>query len=146
MKFCSLVIAFLFAVNIQGQIAGANLFGTNQVITVRLNFNQPAFWDSLIANYSTETDMVCSALEIIDNQGIHTFSNVNVRLKGNSSYGHPGNKKSFKIDLNDYVIGQNYDGLKKLNFNNCFKDPTFMREKLFFELSNVVGEIGRAHV
>jgi len=139
MKFCSLVIAFLFAVNIQGQIAGANLFGTNQVITVRLNFNQPAFWDSLIANYSTETDMVCSALEIIDNQGIHTFSNVNVRLKGNSSYGHPGNKKSFKIDLNDYVIGQNYDGLKKLNFNNCFKDPTFMREKLFFELSNVVG-------
>lgn len=139
MKFCSLVIAFLFAVNIQGQIAGANVFGTNQVITVRLNLNQPAFWDSLVANYSSETDMVCAALEITDNQGMQTFSNINIRLKGNSSYWHPGNKKSFKIDLNDNVPGQNYDGLKKLNFNNCFKDPTFMREKLFFELSNAVG-------
>jgi hypothetical protein len=139
MKFCSLVIAFLFTVNMQGQIAGANLFGTNQVITVKLNFNQPAFWDSLVANYSSETNMVCASLEITDNQGMHSFSNINIRLKGNSSYGHPGNKKSFKIDLNDNVPGQNYDGLKKLNFNNCFKDPTFMREKVFFELSNLLG-------
>lgn len=139
MKYCFLVIAFLFAARNHGQVPGANVFGSNQVITVRLNFNQPAFWDSLVANYSSETDMVCASLEITDNQGVHTFSNINIRLKGNSSYGHPGNKKSFKIDFNDNVPGQNYDGLKKLNFNNGFKDPTFMREKVFFELSNICG-------
>ena len=47
---------------------------------------------------------------------------------------HPGDKKSFKIDFNKYISGQNYNGLKKLNFSNGFKDPTFMREKLFFDL------------
>ena len=71
--------------------------------------------------------------------GTHVMNSVGVRLKGNSSYMHPGDKKSFKIDFNKFISGQNYDGLKKLNFSNGFKDPTCMREKLFFDVCREVG-------
>src|SRR5690606_12283690 len=103
-----------------GQTAGNTVFGTDQVLTVNITFTQTNFWDSLTANYITETDMIASQIEIIDNSGTHLLDSVNIRLKGNSSYGHPGNKKSFKIDFNDYLLDQRYDGMKKLIFNNGF--------------------------
>jgi len=58
-----------------------------------------------------------------------------VRFKGNSSFGIPGVKKSFKIDFNEYNDDTNYVGLKKLNLNNGFKDPTMMRAKLFVDFA-----------
>lgn len=124
---------------LSAQTAGDVVFATDQVVEVRITFNQVGYWDSLVANYSTETDMIAASMEFIDNTGSHILDSVNIRLKGNSSYGHPGNKKSFKVDFNDYVSGQKYDGMKKLNFNNGFKDPTFMREKIFMDLCRVAG-------
>lgn len=121
------------------QTAGDVVFATDQVVEVRLTFNQVGFWDSLVANYSSETDMIAASMEFIDNTGSYILDSINIRLKGNSSYGHPGNKKSFKVDFNDYVTGQKYDGMKKLNFNNGFKDPTFMREKIFMDLCRNAG-------
>jgi spore coat protein CotH len=116
------------------QLPGENTFGANQVIRVDINFTQTGFWDSLVMNYPLEKDMMAANIQITDNSGVTNLDSVAIRLKGNSSYGHPGNKKSFKIDINQWVTGQDYDGLKKLNFNNGFKDPSFMREKVFFDL------------
>ena len=121
------------------QFGGDSLFNTSQVIRVDLTFNQVGFWDSLVANYPTETNMIAAGLQITDIYGVHNMDSIEIRLKGNSSYGHPGNKKSFKIDINKVVQGQNYEGLKKLNFNNGFKDPTFMREKLFSDVCKTMG-------
>lgn len=121
------------------QLPGENTFGSNQVIRVDINFTQTGFWDSLVANYPLEKDMMAASIQITDNLGVTVLDSVAIRLKGNSSYGHPGNKKSFKIDINQWVTGQDYDGLKKLNFNNGFKDPTFMREKVFFDLCKTLG-------
>ncbi len=130
---------FILPLTLLAQTSGNITFGTNQVIEARFTFTQPGFWDSLVANYVTETEMLCASLDITDNTGLHHFDSINIRLKGNSSYGHPGNKKSFKIDFNDYVSGQKYDGLKKLNFNNGFNDPTFMREKIFLDACRAAG-------
>lgn len=124
---------------LEAQTSGDVVFGTDQVTEIRITFNQVGFWDSLVANYSTETDMMAVAMDIIDNTGSHHLDSIAIRLKGNSSYGHPGNKKSFKVDFNDYVSGQKYDGMKKLNFNNGFKDPTFMREKIFMDMCRAAG-------
>lgn len=118
---------------LQAQIEGDAVFSQNQVLTIELEFSQPGFWDSLTTNYETSTYMKAD-LTLTDLTGTTTFTDVGVRLKGNSSYSHPGNKKSFKIDFNKYVSGQNYDGLKKLNFSNGFKDPTLLREKIFFDV------------
>jgi hypothetical protein len=123
---------------LSAQIDGDNIFAQTQIITIELQFSQPGYWDSLVANYNTK-DYMRADLTLTDSTGTYTFDDVGVRLKGNSSYGHPHNKKSFKIDFNEYVKGQNYDGLKKLNFSNGFKDPTLMREKIFFDVCREAG-------
>ena len=49
------------------------------------------------------------------------------------------------IDFNKYISGQNYDGLKKLNFAATDLDPqTSMREKLFFDACREAGVPPRA--
>ena len=120
---------------LQAQIDGDNIFSVDQVISVNLDFPQANFWTQLQDNYSADqNEYIVAFLTLTDVSGTHAIDSVGVRLKGNSSYSHPGTKKSFKIDFNKYISGQNYDGLKKLNFSNGFKDPSCMREKLFFDV------------
>jgi spore coat protein CotH len=63
---------------------------------------------------------------------------VAVRPKGNSSLmsaaGSGTARFSLKVDLNFFNSARNLDGVKKLNFNNGFSDPTFIREVLGYEL------------
>ena len=137
-KFLISLFCLFFSSNSNAQIEGANLFSTDQVVTISLDFPQSDFWQQLEYNYLymdvNGSVYIPASLTLTDATGTYTFDSVGVRLKGNSSGMHPGDKKSFKIDFNKYISGQNYDGLKKLNFSNGFKDPTFMREKLFFDL------------
>jgi hypothetical protein len=120
------------------QIEGDSLFSTNQVITIELNFSQPGYWDSLVNNYASSSymaaDMTITTMDVT-----RSFNNIAVRFKGNSTYNHPNNKKPFKIDFNKYVPGQNFDGIKKINLSNGFKDPSCMREKLFFDFCHDAG-------
>lgn len=120
------------------QIEGDSIFAEDQVMTIELDFAQTGYWDSLVTNYATETYMSAD-LTITTLDGTRSFPNVGVRFKGNSTYNHPNNKKPFKIDFNRYVGGQNFDGIKKLNLSNGFKDPSCMREKLFFDFSREAG-------
>lgn len=138
MNFTKKILIALISFNLNAQIDGDNIFAEDQIIIVDLVFEDSNFWELLQANYQTGNYLEAD-LTITDNTGTTIINQVGVRLKGNSSYSHPGNKKSFKIDFNEYVSGQNYDGLKKLNFNNGFKDPTLMREKIFFDLCQDAG-------
>ena len=120
--------------SVNAQLDGDNIFSLDQVISIELTFPQEEFWGDLQLNYvADENEYIPAMLTLTDVSGTHIMDSVGVRLKGNSSYFHPGVKKSFKIDFNKFIPGQNYDGLKKLNFSNGFKDPTCMREKLFFD-------------
>ena len=121
---------FSFAQNTAGDV----FFGSATIHTVNLNFTQTGYWDSLVANYTADVYMMCNI--IIDGSPLSTSG---VKFKGNSSYNNPSQKKSFKLDFNEYVSGQNIDGLKKLNLNNGFKDPTLMREKLMLDFLNRAG-------
>ena len=134
-----LLIALLYmCAPLQAQIDGDNIFQNDQVITIELEFSQVGFYDSLVLNYETATYMKAD-LTLTDETGTAIFEDVGVRFKGNSTFNHPGNKKAFKIDFNEYISGQNYDGLKKLNFSNGFKDPSLMREKIFFDMCQDAG-------
>ncbi|MCC7431621.1 CotH kinase family protein [bacterium] len=106
-------------------------FVDTEILEVYLVFNQPDFWQQLQNNYNTQTDIVGS----FSCKGV-VFDSVGVRLKGNSSYNsYPGVKKSFKIDFNSYNLNQTFFGLKTMNLNNEFKDPTLMREKIFYDFA-----------
>jgi len=119
---------------LKAQQAGDLFFNQAIIHVIKLNFWQSGYWDSLTSNYANDAYMKCSVE--IDGTSIDT---IGVKFKGNSSYNNPSDKKPFKLDLNDYISGANIDGLKKLNLNNGFKDPSFLREKITLDFYNEHG-------
>lgn len=114
------------------------LFDRDAVHEIRLTFHQEAWWDSLTANFEGQEDPPYLPAEFTW-AGIH-FDSIGVRFKGNSSYHSvQGLKKSFKLDIDEYVTGQAVYGLDKLNLNNCFHDPSFVREPCCYELCVALG-------
>ena len=72
----------------------------------------------------------------IDNR---SFRDVAIRFKGNGTYLEANGKYSFKIDLNEFVKGQNFGGLTKLNVHSNVTDPSWMNEPLSYRLYRDVG-------
>ena len=65
---------------------------------------------------------------------------VGVHLKGAwGSFRDLDGKANFKLDLNQYVDGQNYLGLKQLTLNNMVVDCSYLRETLAYEAFARVG-------
>lgn len=104
---------------------GDSIFNMQYIHTLHITFPYPAFYDSLLNTNTTDQYLKID----IDFNG-ELYSNVGIKVKGNSSFNNPSQKKPFKLDFNEFISGQDIHGLKKLNFNNSFKDPSFMREKL----------------
>src|SRR5436190_16697701 len=113
---------------------GDSLFYAPTIHTVKLYFSQSGWWDSLVYYKPLDFKMLAG----VEIDGNHLDS-IGVQFKGNSSYNIPGVKKPFKIDFNEYVSGQNYDGLKTINLNNDFNDSTLMREKIFLDFCLAAG-------
>jgi hypothetical protein len=123
--------SFLFPQN-----AGDTFFAGIRVHTIKLQFDQPNYWDSLTNYYNQGNEQYIVAKVFINGTEIDSCG---VRLKGNSSYSHPNNKKPMKIDFNQYRDGQRYDGLKGMFLNNCYSDPSFIREKIHLDFCRDAG-------
>ncbi len=72
-----------------------------------------------------------------------TLDSVAIRTKGGSSLSSVANSSSdrysFKFDINEYVSGQKFFGLKKFTLQNSFNDPSYMREVIAYELMDEMG-------
>ena len=116
-------------------LTGERIFGVDIIHEVRISFLQTDPWDSLFL-MKKERD----SLEIkrymqsnVEVDGIKYYS-CGIRFKGESSFEYyPGKKKSFKINFGKYIKKQKVDGLKTINLNNAFRDPSFIREKLYLD-------------
>ncbi len=114
------------------------LFAEDAVHEIHLTFDQTDWWDQLTYNFDHYDDP--PYLEASFDWDSTHLETIGVRFKGNSSYwGYYGLKKSFKLDLDEFVAGQEIAGLDKLNLNNCFLDPSFVREKSAYELCEAMG-------
>ncbi|HUR46852.1 MAG TPA: CotH kinase family protein [Candidatus Saccharimonadales bacterium] len=73
--------------------------------------------------------------------GTNQLQTVAVRLKGNSSFiqSEKSLKHSIKVDLNEFVKGQKFGTMTKLNFHNCVTDPSWMNEVLSYQLYRDAG-------
>ncbi|MFM8620136.1 MAG: CotH kinase family protein, partial [Opitutaceae bacterium] len=71
----------------------------------------------------------------------HPLTNVAVRYKGNGTYmgSRMSDKKSLKIDLNEFVRGQQVAGVAKLNLHNNVTDASWMNEPLSYRLYRDAG-------
>jgi spore coat protein H len=69
------------------------------------------------------------------------FHDVAVRYKGNGTYleGMGAGKFSFKVDLHEFVKGQNLAGSTKLNLHSNITDPSWMNEPLSYRLYRDAG-------
>ena len=121
--FAAVFVGFLQASPAQD----SDLYDTGTLRTLHLEFAQANWWDLLEANYDSGVDI--PAQLTVD--GV-LYPDVGVHFKGNSSYALTGSseKKSFSISMDAFVEDQDLLGYDSLNLNNCFMDPTFMRETL----------------
>ncbi len=114
------------------------LFEGDAVHEIQLTFAQPDWWQQLTTNFENFDDP--PYLEASLDWGSTHLETIGVRFKGNSSYwGYYGLKKSFKLDIDEFVTGQEFEGLDKLSLNNCFLDPSYVREKATYELCEALG-------
>ena len=115
---------------------GDSIFAGTQVHEIRMNFLQQNYWDSLLFFYYQGLEQTISCNVLVNGLAIN---NVGVRMKGNSSFTHPNNKKPFKISFDEYVSGQRWNGEKSVSLNNCWNDPTLMREKIHLDICRAAG-------
>ncbi|MCX7650660.1 MAG: CotH kinase family protein [Flavobacteriales bacterium] len=123
----------------KAQNAGHQFFG-QWLHQIDISFSQPGWKDSLFLyeniNDTAENQIYLRGQVVLD--GV-TYHDIGLKYKGNSSYNIPSDKKSFKLSFDKFVNGQKPDGLKKINLNNAFKDPTFLREKFSLDFLNAEG-------
>ncbi len=102
-------------------------------------------WQDIIDNAEDKEDHTAS----VTYKDV-TLENIAFRTKGNSTLSHVAtiqegstgySRFSFKIDTNEYISGQKLLNVKKLNFNNNYNDPSYMRETISY---NVMRELGLA--
>ena len=116
------------------------VFDESYLHEIRISFVEQDFQEKLLLNHDnpdTNNRIPYIIAEIIID-GTHIDS-VGIRYKGKSTFGKNRKKNPIKIDFNEFVKGQKYNGLKKLNLNNGFLDPSFMREAVSYKILREAG-------
>lgn len=121
-------IIFLFCIS-----AGfANFFDIGTVNQIRISFSQ-ANWDEILDSlYAAGNDERLVGNAVIN--GI-AFDSVGVRYKGHSSYNPSRRKNPFNIKLDYIHAGRQIEGHGTLRLANVYKDPSFVREVLSYEIA-----------
>jgi len=141
-RFFYLLAALLYCFNANAQITGETLFDNSYLHEVKIYFEEDDFWEILTDNYqagyySGDIEYLPTVQIIIDGNVMDT---VGVRQKGFSSHFSSNEfKKSIKIDFNEFVSGQKYEGLRKLNLSNGVGDPSFQRDMLCYDMMRTAG-------
>jgi len=114
------------------------LFEGDAVHEIHLTFSQTDWWSQLEDNFEGLDDPLYLEADF-DWGGIH-LDDIGVRFKGSSSYyNNDTDKKSFKLDLNEFVDDQELHGVDKLNLNCNYLDPSGVRETCMYELCDAIG-------
>lgn len=111
------------------------VFDKSKVHTVDITMN-PKDLQSILDNPLDE-EMMQANVNVDGKQ----VDGVGIRVKGNMTLSsvaqmEDSDRYSFKIDFDHYNDDENLYGLRKLNLNNNYSDPTQMREYLSYELMN----------
>ena len=135
-----LIIGLSYTVN--GQ-SGQSIFDESFVHEIRITFDQTDYWDSLsiyyddVLNNGADKKYLMATNVSIDGTDIDS---VGVRQKGFfSNWGAFGSvKKPLKLDFKEFA-DHKFDGLKKLNMANGFKDPSMLRDVMAYRLFRDLG-------
>ena len=112
-------------------------FISNRVVTVRITM-KASDWQ-YIQTSAQEEKYVLADFWYDD----ELIEDVAVRPKGSSSLQFVDEEGSIrfslKVDFNKFDSERTFRGLKRLNFNNGYRDPTLIRERLTYEVFDRMG-------
>ena len=138
-----LVFMLVFGQSTQAAASGISmayensLFSTNSIIDVDVSISE-SDWEDLLENAISEEYYSCD----VTVNGTE-YKNVGFRAKGNTSLSmvasSDSDRYSFKISFDEYVDGQNCDGLSKLVLNNNYSDATMMKEAICYDMFAFLG-------
>jgi hypothetical protein len=125
------VILIALAVTVTVSAQTPDPYDAGTVRALYLTFKQNDWWDRLVNNRSSRTDIPADLS--VDS---HVYPNVGVRFKSHASYHGAGSsvKKPFNISMDAFVPNQRLYGIKTLNLQNGFLDPTYVREVITLEM------------
>lgn len=98
---------------------------------INITFNQ-ANWDYQMDTAATGAEGYIIAAQVVINGT--AFDSVGVKYKGNSSYNANNVKNPLHIKLDYVKNGADYQGFDDIKLSNLFKDPSFLREPLSYEI------------
>lgn len=116
---------------------GETIFPEDKVSTIEIEIDESDF-QNLLDN-AIEEEYYPANIVINGNR----LNNVGIRAKGNSSLtrvvqDNDSDRYSFKIKTDKYQ-SQSLGGLTKLNLNNCYTDPSYMREYISYTMMKEMG-------
>lgn len=113
------------------------LFNESEVSEINIELSDDD-WQDMLDN-PLEEEYKCGNITING----ETIYNVGIRTKGNTSLSQvassDSNRYSFKVKFDEYVDNQTYYGLDKLNLNNIYADPTYLKEYISYDLFEFMG-------
>ncbi len=127
-----LILALLF-LSVFGQLTTAQgFYDLNTINTIEIEFEQEN-WDEILDQLYANGLNERLQGEVTINEVF--FDSVGIRYKGNSSYSPNRVKNPFNIKLDYVIYNQELDGYGTLKLSNGFKDPSFVRETLGYEIA-----------
>ncbi len=122
---CLIIITFI-------PISGQDLYDINTITEIEITFAETN-WDYLLDSYVSAGNEERLMGSVSINGMI--FDSVGVRYKGNSSYRATQVKNPLNIKLDHIIDDQEYQDYGTLKLANVYKDPSFIREALGYEIA-----------
>ncbi len=130
MKTRNFFLILIFGIT--STVFGQGFYDINTINTIKITFEE-SNWDYLLDQLVSagNKDRLMGSVAING----QVFDSVGVRYKGNSSYRANQIKNPLNIKL-DYIIDdQEIEGYGTLKLANVYKDPSFVREALSYEIA-----------
>jgi len=138
--YTAILLLLLANLTVFAQESGDQLYDNSYIHDIRLSFEEDNFWQILEGNFDSgdvgNNNQYLMATVTIDGEQVDS---IGVRFKGFTSYNPTQNKRPFKLDINEFVPGKRYDGLRKINLNNATADPAMQRDVICYDMLRSMG-------
>ena len=126
------IMFFLGSFVLINSINSQDFYDINTINTIEITFAE-SNWDYLLDQLYAEGDEERLIGTLVINGEV--FDSVGVRYKGNSSYTANQVKNPLNIKLDHIIDDQSIEGYGTIKLANAFKDPSFIREVLSYEIA-----------
>ena len=132
MKIKKLSLTVLLSFGMLSGIFCQGFYDINTINTIEITFEE-SNWDYILDQYYANGDEERLVGSVSINGQV--FDSAGIRYKGNSTYSPDRVKNPLNIKLDHIIDDQLIEGYGTLKLANGFKDPSFVREAMSYEIA-----------